>query len=65
MIERRVKDFRLDTRLKAACDNTITQLCSFLGDLAVLDTYDSSVINCLQVGMHGRSRDEHLLTQVA
>lgn len=49
MIERRVRDFRLDTRLKSACENTIMDMCSYLGDVTVVDTYDSAVANCLQV----------------
>jgi Golgi apparatus protein 1 len=50
MIERRVRDFRLDSRLKTACEGTILEMCSELGDTAVLDTYDAAVANCLQVG---------------
>lgn len=49
MIERRVRDFRLDSRLKASCGATILELCSDLGDVAVTESYDSSVANCLQV----------------
>jgi hypothetical protein len=49
MLERRVRDFRLDSRLKASCQATILELCSDLGDVAVMESYDTSVANCLQV----------------
>jgi Golgi apparatus protein 1 len=49
MLERRVRDFRLDSRLKTSCQATILELCSDLGDVAVTNSYDSSVANCLQV----------------
>jgi Golgi apparatus protein 1 len=49
LIERRVRDFRLDSRLRGACAGTISQLCADLGDAAVVDTYDGAVANCLQV----------------
>lgn len=50
MIERRVREFRLDSRLRSACENDIFTMCAYLGDVDTVDTYDSSVINCLQVG---------------
>lgn len=31
MIERRVRDFRLDARLRAACEADIYSMCSFWG----------------------------------
>lgn len=49
MIERRVRDFRLDTRLKNACEKTILDQCSYMGDVTVMDTYDTEVVKCLQV----------------
>eukprot|EP00798_Chlamydomonas_sp_ICE-L_P010489 gene10489-8455_t len=48
MIERRVRDFRLDSKLRSACDSEIFNLCAYFGDLDDIDMYDSSVINCLQ-----------------
>ncbi|EFJ50582.1 hypothetical protein VOLCADRAFT_103797 [Volvox carteri f. nagariensis] len=48
MIERRVRDFRLDSRLRNVCENEIFNMCAYFGDLDDMDTYDSSVINCLQ-----------------
>ncbi|KAF8068299.1 GLG1 [Scenedesmus sp. PABB004] len=48
MIERRVRDFRLDSRLKAACASDIFDMCAYLGDVDSMDTYDATVINCLQ-----------------
>ncbi|KAG2452551.1 hypothetical protein HYH02_002788 [Chlamydomonas schloesseri] len=48
MIERRVRDFRLDSRLRNVCENEIFNMCAYFGDLDDIDTYDSSVINCLQ-----------------
>mmetsp|Transcript_34914 Transcript_34914/g.77608 ORF Transcript_34914/g.77608 Transcript_34914/m.77608 type:complete len:994 (-) Transcript_34914:752-3733(-) len=48
MIERRVRDFRLDSKLRTACENEIFNMCAYFGDLDDIDTYDSSVINCLQ-----------------
>lgn len=42
MIERRVRDFRLDTRLKTACEHTITDMCSYLGDMPTHDSYDAA-----------------------
>ncbi|MEW5299471.1 MAG: hypothetical protein WDW36_002486 [Sanguina aurantia] len=48
MIERRVRDFRLDSRLRSSCETEIFNMCAYFGDLDDIDTYDSSVINCLQ-----------------
>lgn len=48
MIERRVRDFRLDSRLRTACESEIFNMCAYFGDLDEIDTYDSTVINCLQ-----------------
>lgn len=50
MIERRVRDFRLDTRLRAACGEAILEMCSEVGDAAVVGSGDVAVANCLQVG---------------
>jgi hypothetical protein len=41
MIERRVRDFRLDSRLKKACERDISNMCAWGGDMATMDTYDS------------------------
>jgi Golgi apparatus protein 1 len=41
MIERRVRDFRLDSRLKKACERDIGNMCAWGGDMATMDTYDS------------------------
>jgi len=56
MIERRVRDFRLDSRLRAACESDIFNTCAYLGDSDTVDSYDSTVINCLQVGWQGEGR---------
>ncbi|WIA10933.1 hypothetical protein OEZ85_011098 [Tetradesmus obliquus] len=48
MIERRVRDFRLDSRLKKACEKDIGNMCAWGGDMGTMDTYDSMVMNCLQ-----------------
>eukprot|EP00798_Chlamydomonas_sp_ICE-L_P019976 gene19976-26687_t len=48
MIERRVNDFRLDSKLRNACEDEIFNMCAYFGDLDDIDTYDTSVINCLQ-----------------
>eukprot|EP00197_Chlamydomonas_leiostraca_P010927 CAMPEP_0202884756 /NCGR_PEP_ID=MMETSP1391-20130828/41312_1 /ASSEMBLY_ACC=CAM_ASM_000867 /TAXON_ID=1034604 /ORGANISM="Chlamydomonas leiostraca, Strain SAG 11-49" /LENGTH=982 /DNA_ID=CAMNT_0049567983 /DNA_START=167 /DNA_END=3115 /DNA_ORIENTATION=+ len=48
MIERRVRDFRLDSKLRQSCENEIFNMCAYFGDLDDIDTYDSSVVNCLQ-----------------
>jgi len=48
MIEKRVRDLRLDSRLRSTCENEIFNMCAFQGDLDDMDTYDSTVINCLQ-----------------
>ena len=39
MVERRVRDFRLDSRLKNACQDDIFTMCAYLGDI---DSMDSS-----------------------
>lgn len=41
MIERRVRDFRLDSRLKKACEKDIGNMCAWGGDMGTMDTYDS------------------------
>jgi Golgi apparatus protein 1 len=48
MLERRVRDFRLDSRLRTACQSTIPKLCD-MGDDSVGDALDAAVANCLQV----------------
>ncbi|KAG1656262.1 hypothetical protein FOA52_011910 [Chlamydomonas sp. UWO 241] len=48
MVERRVHDFRLDSKLRKSCENEIFNMCAYFGDLDDIDTYDSSIINCLQ-----------------
>eukprot|EP00798_Chlamydomonas_sp_ICE-L_P016764 gene16764-23039_t len=48
MIERRVHDFRLDSKLRAVCESDILNLCAYFGDVDDMDMFDSSVINCLQ-----------------
>jgi len=53
MIARRVADFRLDSRLRKACENSIFSMCAFLGDLDSMDTHEGEVIKCLQVGCCG------------
>jgi Golgi apparatus protein 1 len=49
MIERRVRDFRLDSRLRSVCEDDIFTMCAFLGDSESPER-DQTVINCLQVG---------------
>ncbi|KAG2445817.1 hypothetical protein HXX76_000421 [Chlamydomonas incerta] len=48
MIESRVRDFRLDSRLRTTCESDIYNMCAFFGDVDTLDTEDTSVIRCLQ-----------------
>ncbi|KIY92688.1 Golgi apparatus protein 1 [Monoraphidium neglectum] len=48
MIERRVRDFKLDSRLRTACENDIYDTCAYLGDVDSVGSYESTVINCLQ-----------------
>jgi hypothetical protein len=31
MIERRVRDFRLDSKLRSACENEIFNMCAYFG----------------------------------
>lgn len=51
MIERRMRDFRLDTRLRKACEHDILTTCAYVGDPEAIDSaYDNSVADCLQVG---------------
>lgn len=52
MIEQRVRDFRLDSRLRTTCEADIYNMCAFFGDIDSLETEDTSVTRCLQVG-HG------------
>lgn len=49
MIERRVRDFRLDSRLRKACESDIYDTCAYLGGLDSMDPYHSTIISCLQV----------------
>lgn len=42
MIERRVRDFRLDSRLKKACQRDIGNICAWGGDMESMDTYDDT-----------------------
>jgi Golgi apparatus protein 1 len=54
MIERRMRDFRLDTRLRKACEHDILTTCAYVGDPEAIDSaYDNSVADCLQVGLRG------------
>jgi Golgi apparatus protein 1 len=39
---------RLDSNLRQVCESDIFNMCSYLGDLDTMDTYDATVINCLQ-----------------
>ncbi|KXZ55868.1 hypothetical protein GPECTOR_2g1419 [Gonium pectorale] len=48
MIESRVRDFRLDSRLRSTCENDIYNMCAFFGDVDSLETEDVSVVKCLQ-----------------
>ncbi|PNH09949.1 Golgi apparatus protein 1 [Tetrabaena socialis] len=48
MVEQRVRDFRLDSRLRTTCESDIYNMCAFFGDVDTLDTEDTSVIRCLQ-----------------
>ncbi|GFR46876.1 hypothetical protein Agub_g8517 [Astrephomene gubernaculifera] len=48
MIEQRVRDFRLDSRLKRTCGSDIYNMCAYLGDVDTLDTDDVAVVHCLQ-----------------
>ena len=51
MIERRMSDFRLDTRLRKACEADMhLTTCAMIGEPDGIDSgYDNSVANCLQV----------------
>lgn len=49
MIQRRVRDFRLDSRLRTTCESDIYTMCAFFGDLDSMEGEDASVIRCLQV----------------
>lgn len=51
MIEQRVRNFRLDSRLKRACQGEIYDTCAYLGDMDTVSDDDSIIINCLQVMM--------------
>lgn len=57
MIEQRVRNFRLDSRLRRACEGEIYDTCAYLGDVDTLSDYDSVVINCLQVGVRHQQLD--------
>eukprot|EP00798_Chlamydomonas_sp_ICE-L_P015210 gene15210-21287_t len=48
MIERRVRDFRLDSKLRTACEDEIFNICAYFGDLDDVDTFDPLIVNCLQ-----------------
>ncbi|MEW5311456.1 MAG: hypothetical protein WDW38_003170 [Sanguina aurantia] len=48
MIQRRVRDFRLDSRLRSSCESDIYTMCAFFGDLDSMEGEDASVIRCLQ-----------------
>jgi len=50
MLERRVRDFRLDSRLIRYCQPDIVQLCGLMD--AIGDDQDD-LKTCLQVGGHG------------
>jgi len=47
MIERRVRDFRLDSRLRTVCETEIYSMCAYFGDLDSASG-DASVVRCLQ-----------------
>jgi len=49
MIARRVRDFRLDSRLRTSCEEDIYTMCSFSGeDLESVGSDNGNVVNCLQ-----------------
>eukprot|EP00878_Enallax_costatus_P015261 GHUV01015979.1.p1 GENE.GHUV01015979.1~~GHUV01015979.1.p1 ORF type:complete len:801 (+),score=251.73 GHUV01015979.1:135-2405(+) len=48
VIEQRVRIFRLDSRLRKACQSEIYNTCAYLGDMDTLSDYDEVVVNCLQ-----------------
>ncbi|GIL70396.1 hypothetical protein Vretimale_3583 [Volvox reticuliferus] len=48
MIEARVREFRLDSRLRKTCKTDIYNMCAFLGEVDNLDIEDESVVRCLQ-----------------
>lgn len=49
MIERRVRDFKLDSRLRTSCQEDIATTCSFYGDSDELQSEGAdSIIRCLQ-----------------
>jgi hypothetical protein len=52
MIERRVRDFRLDTRLRKYCQQDIISNCGMLESIGGDET---DVSDCLQVGWEGRA----------
>lgn len=49
MIEERVHDFRLDSRLRKTCEADIYNMCAFLGEVENMDLENESVVRCLQV----------------
>ncbi|EFJ50973.1 hypothetical protein VOLCADRAFT_103617 [Volvox carteri f. nagariensis] len=48
MIEARVRDFRLDSRLRKKCESDIYNICAYLGEVDNIDIADESIVNCLQ-----------------
>ncbi|GAX78146.1 hypothetical protein CEUSTIGMA_g5588.t1 [Chlamydomonas eustigma] len=48
LIERRVRDFKLDFRLRNSCEKDIYETCAFYGDDLGMDGDSSNVIHCLQ-----------------
>lgn len=48
MIEERVKDFRLDSRLRETCEDDMYSLCPIDGDLDASMIQDTQLVYCLQ-----------------
>lgn len=47
MIERRVRDFRLDSRLRQACENEIFNMCAYFG--VSISGWQSAGLCCLHI----------------
>lgn len=50
MIEARVRDFRIDSRLQKLCGKYLMELC---GSMDSYDVDETDLNNCLQVGSYG------------
>lgn len=48
MIARRVRDFRLDSRLQKVCEKDILNMCAWFEHLDSMDDDDAGVVRCLQ-----------------